>query len=108
MYRKMVKVKFVAHLMPEILVPNLSASKHFNPGFAPIEKWPGADAPIFVEVYSFFKCSDRSDFGAIRSGIGWKEVPPIVNFLIPGFPGPLQPAKLKNGHFWVVFDFFDN
>ena len=28
---------FVEHLMPEILVQNLSGSKHFDPGFAPIE-----------------------------------------------------------------------
>ena len=25
--------------------------------------------------------------------------------MIPGFPDPLQPAKLKNGHFWVFLDF---
>ena len=25
--------------------------------------------------------------------------------MVPGFPGPLQPAKLKNGHFWVFLDF---
>ena len=25
--------------------------------------------------------------------------------MIPGFTGPLQPAKLKNGHFWVFLDF---
>ena len=28
--------KFVEHLMPEILVPNLSGSKQFDPRFAPI------------------------------------------------------------------------
>ena len=25
--------------------------------------------------------------------------------MIPGFPDPLQPDKLKNGHFWVFLDF---
>ena len=25
--------------------------------------------------------------------------------MIPGFPDPLHPAKLKNGHFWVFLDF---
>ena len=26
--------------------------------------------------------------------------------MIPGFPDPLWPAKLKNGHFWVFLDFW--
>ena len=25
--------------------------------------------------------------------------------VIPGFPDPLWPSKLKNGHFWVFLDF---
>ena len=25
--------------------------------------------------------------------------------MLSGFPGPLQPAKLKNGHFWAFLDF---
>ena len=25
--------------------------------------------------------------------------------MFPGFPDPLWPAKLKNGHFWVFLDF---
>ena len=28
--------------------------------------------------------------------------------MIPGFPDPLQPAKLKNGHFWLFLDFSTN
>ena len=28
--------------------------------------------------------------------------------MIPSFPDPLQPAKLKNGHFWVFLDFSTN
>ena len=30
-----VKVKFVEHQMPEILVPNLLGLKHYDPGFDP-------------------------------------------------------------------------
>ena len=25
--------------------------------------------------------------------------------MLPGFPDPLWPAKLKNGHFWLFLDF---
>ena len=28
--------------------------------------------------------------------------------VIPGFPDPLRPSKLKNGHFWVFLDFSTN
>ena len=28
--------------------------------------------------------------------------------MIPGFPDPLHPAKLKNGHFWVFLNFSTN
>ena len=43
MWWKMIKVKFIAHLMPEIFVgicwgPNLLGSKHFDPGLVPTEK----------------------------------------------------------------------
>ena len=31
--------------------------------------------------------------------------PPIRYFFLPGFPDLLQPAKLKNGHFWVFLGF---
>ena len=34
--------------------------------------------------------------------------PTIGDFLIPGFPDPLWPAKLKNGHFWEFLDFSIN
>ena len=33
---------------------------------------------------------------------------PICTKVIPGFPDPLWPAKLKNGHFWVFLDFSTN
>ena len=58
MWGKVVKVKFVEHLMPEFLVPNLSGSKHFDPGFAPIENSPGSDPMLVSQGCSIFGRTD--------------------------------------------------
>ena len=108
MWGKVVKEKFVEHLMPEILVPNLSGSRHFDPGLNPTEKWPCLDSPIFAKVCSFFKWSDQADFGVIRQENVVRSALPICTKVIPGFPDPLRPAKLKNGHFWEFLDFSTN
>ena len=50
---KMIKVKFIAHLMPEIEMPNLSGSKNYHSGFAPIENWSGMD-PYFSGMDPYF------------------------------------------------------
>ena len=106
MWGKVVKEKFVVHLMPEILIPNLSGSKHFNPGFSPIEKWPRQDPPKFSleKVPCYLSISLQIFCRYIRHSPTW--FPTIRNFLIPGHPDPLWPAKLKNGHFWVFLDFW--
>ena len=43
----MVKVKFVAHSIYEILIPKLSRSKHFDLGLNPIENDPVL-TPLYV------------------------------------------------------------
>ena len=55
---KVVKVKFVENLLPEILVPNLSGSKHYDPGKAPIENSPGSDPMLVSQGYSIFGWTD--------------------------------------------------
>ena len=106
MWGKVVKVKFVAHLMPKILVPNLSGSKQFEPGFSPIQKWPGSDPTLLKQGCSIFGRADWADFGANRLENVLRSALPICMKVIPGFPDPLWPAKLKNGHFWVFLDFW--
>ena len=108
MWWKVVNVKFVENLMPEILVPNLYGSKHYDPGKARSEKWPGLDRTIFVKVSNFFKWSYQADFGANRQENVKPSALSICPKVIPGFSGSLWPAKLKNGHFWKFFDFSAN
>ena len=95
--------KFVEHLMPEILVPNLSRSKHFDPGLTPIEKWPGSDPLICPGTYSFFGWSDWAEFGVIRSGIVQLKILPYEIFWSRASLtryGPLNSKMVIFGCFW--------
>ena len=52
-----------------LTVPNLSGSKHYDPGLAPIENSPGSDPMLITRGYSIFGSTDWADFGGIRSEI---------------------------------------
>ena len=101
---KVVKVKFVAQIMPEYqncrdqntLTQVLPRSKN-DP--VRTQCWL-AKAAEFLAV----------PIELISVPIDWKmfgDVPSEREFFDPGFPYPLWPAKLEYGHFWVVFGFFD-
>ena len=82
----------------EALWPRLSpVRKLTRPG--PIN-FPERLQLFWLDRLSWFWCH------SIRHSPTW--FPTIRNFLIPGFPGPLWPAKLKNGHFWLFLDFSTN
>ena len=89
-----------------LTVPNLSGSKHYDPGLAPIENSPGSDPYFFPTTYSFFRWADSADFGANQLENVLRSALPIGTKVIPGLPDPLWPAKLKNGHFWVFLEFW--
>ena len=92
--------------MPEILLPNLSGSKHYDPAKTRKYLYDRKDLPFCSLTYSFFKWSDRADFGANQLQNVWGFALFICMKVIPGFPDPLWPAKLKNGHFWVFLEFW--
>ena len=54
----MVEVKFIAHLMLEILVPNLSGSEQYDSGLSRSEKSPGPDPPKIKLSCSIFGWAD--------------------------------------------------
>ena len=100
----MVKVKFVEHLMPEILVTNLSGLKHFDPGLTPIEKWHGSYPSICPGTYSFFGWSDWVEFGVIRSSIVQLKILPYEIFWSRASPtryGPPNSKMVIFGCFWI-------
>ena len=65
----MVKVKFVAHLMRNFLVPNLLRSKHFDPDLSPIEKSPGLH-PVgkLMRAHIIFGWVNYAEFDVIWLG----------------------------------------
>ena len=86
-----------------LTVPNLSGSKHYDPGLAPIENSSGSDPYFFPTTYSFFGWADSADFGADQLENVLRSALPIGTKVIPGLPDPLWPAKLKMvifGCFW--------
>ena len=94
--------------MPEILVPNLSGSKHFDPGFAPTEKWPGLDPSIFRKGCSFFGLTDWADFGVIRSGIVQLDFLPYKIFWSRASLTRYGPPNSKMVIFGCFLDFWTN
>ena len=100
----MVKANFVAHLIPEILVPNLSGSKHFDPGKARSEKCPCPDPMLVSQGCSIFGWADWVDFDVIRSGIVQLDFLPYEIFWSRASLTRYSPPNSKMvifGCFWI-------